>query len=56
MATFRFFTSVCDYGVLEVEADNLEQAESMAHQLDGVYTINSTEMLDIILIPEQYEV
>jgi hypothetical protein len=55
MATFRFFTSVCDYGVLEVEADNLEQAESKAHQLDGIYTINSTEMLDIILIPEQYE-
>jgi hypothetical protein len=56
MAKFKFYTSVCDYGIIEVEADNLEQAESKAHELDGIYTINSTEMLDIILIPEQYEV
>lgn len=56
MATFRFFTSICDFGTIEVDADNLEQAKSKARQLDGVYTINNTEMVDIILIPEQYEV
>lgn len=52
MATFRFYTSVCDYGVIEVEADTMEEAEGKASQLDGVYTINTTEILDIIAIPE----
>lgn len=47
MAKFRFFTSVCDYGVIEVEADNFEQAEDKAYNLDGVYHVHDTEVLDI---------
>jgi hypothetical protein len=34
MAKFRFFTSVCDYGVLEVEADNYDEALDKAYGLD----------------------
>lgn len=52
MATFKFYTSVCDYGTIEVEADTMEEAEDKAYQLDGVYTINTTEILDILAIPE----
>lgn len=47
MAKYRFYTSVCDYGTIEVEADNYEEAEDKAYQLDGVYNIHHTEVLDM---------
>ena len=47
MATFRFFTSVCDYGVLEVEADNYDEALDKAYGLDGMYHVHKTNILDI---------
>lgn len=52
MAKFKFYTSVCDYGVIEVEADTYEKAEDMAYQLDGVYNIHHTEVLDVEIIRE----
>ena len=47
MATFKFYTSVCDYGTIIVEADTLEEAEDRAYQLDGIYNIHHTEVLDM---------
>lgn len=52
MATFRFFTTVCDYGTIEVEADTLEQAENKAYALDGKYNVNQTDITDVVLDEE----
>lgn len=52
MAKFKFYTSVCDYGTIEVEADNLEEAKGLAYALDGVYFIHNTEILDIEIIKD----
>ena len=52
MATFKFYTSVCDYGTIIVEADTLEEAENKAYQLDGDYFVYEGEVLDIELARE----
>lgn len=49
MAIFKFYTSVCDYGTIIVEADTLEEAENKAYQLDGDYVPHEQEVLDIDL-------
>lgn len=49
MAKFKFYTSVCDYGVIEVMADNEEQAREKALALDGTYHVHDTEVLDVNL-------
>ena len=48
MAIYKFYTSVCDYGTIVVEADNRKEAEGKAYNLDGIYTINETEILDVL--------
>lgn len=50
MATFKFYTSVCDYGTIVVEADTLEEAEDKAWQLQGDYVAHEQEVLDIDLV------
>ena len=50
MATFKFYTSVYEYGTIEVEADTLEQAENKAYALDGKYEVHDTEVSDASLI------
>ena len=47
MATYKFYTSVCDYGTIEVEADNYEDAVCKASRLNGAYSVHETEVLDI---------
>ena len=47
MAKYKFFTSVCDYGTIEVEADNYEDAVCKAYRLNGTYNVHETEVLDI---------
>ena len=49
MAKFKFYTSVCDYGVIEVVADNEEQAREKALAMDGTYHVHDTEVLDVDL-------
>lgn len=50
MAKYKFYTSVCEYGVIEVEADNLDEARDKAHDMDGTYHSHDTEVLDVQLI------
>ena len=50
MAKFKFYTSVCDYGVIEVVADNEEQAREKALAMDGTYHVHESEVLDVELM------
>ena len=47
MAKYKFFTSVCEYGTIEVEADNYEDAISKACRLNGDYKVHETELSDV---------
>lgn len=44
MAIYKFYISMCEEGVIEVEADNLEDARDMAYELDGKYLSGNTEV------------
>lgn len=52
MATYKFYITLCEHGVIEVDADNLEDAKDKASELDGKYLDYNTEVLDINLIRE----
>ena len=52
MATFKFYITLCEHGVIEVDADNLEDARDKASDMDGKYLDYNTEVLDINLIRE----
>jgi hypothetical protein len=52
MATFKFYITLCEHGVIEVDADSFEDAKDKASAMDGKYLDYNTEVLDINLIGE----
>ena len=52
MATYKFYASVCNYGKIEVDADNFEDAVCKAYRMNGIFTEHDTEVLDIDLIQD----
>lgn len=49
MAKYVFYTTITEYGKIEVEASNLKAAEKMAWEMDGKYYPNETIVEDIEL-------
>lgn len=49
MATFKFYTKVCEYGVMTVEADSEAEAKDKVYSFDGDYFVNKSEFVNIEL-------
>lgn len=47
MAKYVFYTTMTEYGTIEVEADSLSKAEKMAWEMDGKYTPHQNIVEDI---------
>lgn len=49
MAKFVFYTSMTEYGTIEVEAKTLKEAEKLAWEMEGKYTPHQNIVEDIEL-------
>lgn len=47
MTKYKFRVSLLEYGVIEVEADNIEDARDKAYDMDGSFYCNNSEVTDI---------
>jgi hypothetical protein len=52
MQKFKFYITECTNGVLEVKAENYEEALEKAYGMDGDFFGHDTEILDVTLISE----
>lgn len=49
MAKYVFYTTMIEYGTIEVEAENLEEARDLAWQMEGKYCPHENIVEDIVL-------
>ena len=44
---FKFYITECTYGVLEVQAENYDEAVEKAYSMDGDFFGHETELLNV---------
>ena len=49
MAKYVFYTTIIEYGTIEVEANSRKEAEDLAWEMEGKYCPNQNIIEDIVL-------
>lgn len=47
MAKYKFYVTLCEYGVIEVEATNIDDAREKAYDMDGEFYCHESEVTDV---------